>query len=277
MDAKDANAGASGMHRRQHRGADAVASLGAAVDEGEKRLPTRPEHHGHVAEGGHDLRSATEQLEAVTRCLREPEPRIHHQRLAREPELAGLCGCALPVRDHVDDDVVVGRERPSAVVAHLRLRSAGVREDQRSAAAGRDARDIGIRKERDIIDDVRAGIEAGRCDDGARGVDRDAGALRRKAHDLEDALELLARRDRLRPGTRRLTTDVDEICALGHELFDPGPRAITIEKASAVAERVGRDVAHAHDRHATARDRGPDDLCKSPSANGQHTPPTRRA
>ena len=188
----------------------------------------------------------------MARRLREPEAGIHHERLARNAELLRTCCGTLPVGEHIGNDVVVGRERPLAEAGHRLLRRARVREDERRAAPGSDARELGISEQRHVVDGVRAGIETGRGDAWARRVDRDARALCSPADEVEHAAELLFGGHRPAAGLRGLTTDVDDVRALRDEGFDARPSTIPIEKVTAVAERVRRHVADAHDRHTTA-------------------------
>ena len=95
---------------------------------------------------------------------------------------------------------------------------------------------------RDVVDDRRAGVESRRRDRGLRGVDRDRGGGLRlaQARDHADhAAQLLGHRHRLGAGARRLAPHVDDLRALEHEPAAVLDRALVVEVAPAVGERVG--------------------------------------
>ena len=112
------------------------------------------------------------------------------------------------------DDVVVGRHDV------LLLRPAlPVHQHHRRAALG-DQRHQGriVLQRRHVVDDARAGIEAGARHGGAAGVDRHHDSALGQALDHgQDALQFFVGIDRPRARPRRLAADIDDVGTLRNE------------------------------------------------------------
>ncbi len=238
--------------RRGDRCADAILRRRIVVHERlQERFATRAHEHGCVR-GAHDFGEPPEELAAVTRVLRKPETRIHHEIL--HARFANARRGFAPLAEHVDDDVavcVVGIRRE---VHHLFLRAARVHQEVSGVAARGDLRELRFARAGHVVHGARARVDARIGDVRARRVDGDRNALRRIPHDLEHAIELVLRRDARRAGPRRLTADVDHVGALRDERIHVRARVAKREVLAAVRERIGRHVAHAEQKNAASFD-----------------------
>jgi hypothetical protein len=114
----------------------------------------------------------------------------------------------------------------------------------------------------DVVHDACARCERGLRDGGLARVDREGRGqlLRERLDHRAGALDLERGRHFLRAGPRRLAADVEHVRAGRderprgrHGRTEVGP-ARRREQPAAVRERVGRQVQHAHDRHAAGRE-----------------------
>ena len=109
---------------------------------------------------------------------------------------------------------------------------------------------------RDVVDDDRPGIQ---CRDRHRGLGRvdahrNCGRGDERAHDPDDAAQLLGGVHRRRAGSGRLAADVEHRRTRGGERDAVLDRKVGVEEAAAVGERVRRDVHHAHHRARLGKD-----------------------
>ena len=86
-----------------------------------------------------------------------------------------------------------------------------------------------------------------------RRVDRYWHEARGVAHDLKESPKLLRRRDGLRAWSCRLGTDIDNVSAFRYQLTGARLGVLKAVGEAAVAERIGRDVAHPEERDPTPR------------------------
>jgi hypothetical protein len=99
---------------------------------------------------------------------------------------------------------------------------------------------------RDIVDEHGTELDRAARDLSLGGVDRDRHGSCEALEHRHDAAQLLVERDRLRPGPRRLTADVDDGRALGRHAPGRRDRILSAVVEAAVRERVRR---HVHDPH----------------------------
>jgi hypothetical protein len=137
-----------------------------------------------------------------------------------------------------------------------RLRRAPhVIQDQTGVAVHDDLCQLGLpRQRRDIVDNDGTVLERLLGNFHLVGVDRDGNrqpSLQLLQHRHEPP-QFLASVYALRPRSRRLGADVDDVCSLTLHLHGASHGRVRICEVAAIGERVGRDVQDAHDQCAFA-------------------------
>ena len=181
--------------------------------------------------------------------LPKPMPGSSQTRSSATPAADGEREPLLEERLHVRDDVVVAR-----IVLHGARLAEHVHQAAVHAGVGHQTRELRLEAEgRHVVHDRRARVDRGAGDLDLRRVDRDARAHRGGAlDDRQHAADLLVGRDGLRPGTRRLAADVEDVRALVEQLAAVRHGRVRGEELAAVRERVRRHVDDPHDQHAAS-------------------------
>ena len=145
-------------------------------------------------------------------------------------------------RQHVIDDVVVGRELLALGCG------SGVHHDEGGAGVGAAAGDGRVAQSADVVDERGAGIEDGGGDRRLPRVDRngDAGGDE-AAHERHDARRFVGRVAGRRGGDARLAADIDDRRAVGDEGEGPVDLGVEARQITAVGEGVGAGVDDAHE------------------------------
>ncbi len=128
-----------------------------------------------------------------------------------------------------------------------------VHYDERAILAGGEEREGGRAGEPpDVVDDRRAGRDRRLRDLELVGVDRHGHRrlARQARHDSFGSCHLLARADRLVPGSCRLAADVEHVGPLAHHAQPLRDRLVVIRAQTVAAEGVGGGVDDPHDIRA---------------------------
>ena len=125
---------------------------------------------------------------------------------------------------------------------------AGVRDDDTALHGLHELDHLGVGKARDVVDDGGANTDGRLRNLDVACVDRnDGAALRECTDDGKHALGLLVRRDRREARTRGLAAHIDDVGAGIEHCHAARNGGVDVEVAFVtVAERVRRDVEHAH-------------------------------
>src|SRR6185369_10252553 len=229
VDANDASAVEDGGGDGGHGAVETIFGGGGcavlvredAADEGFSR---RADQEWIVRKGVDELIQLRDQLEVLFLALAETDSGIDYDRIALYTSTFGHVDTrAEAVCDFLHD---VGDWRQAM---HGRGCTARMHQHQPGAGTRHGVGNVEVKTKRgDVVDDCGARIECCSCDFGFRCVDRErsAGSNSQSLNHGDDTLDLFFDRNRLAARTRRFTTDVDDIGALGDHLLGTGHRAV---------------------------------------------------
>ena len=130
-----------------------------------------------------------------------------------------------------------------------------VHDDDAARAALHELNHLWIGESGHIVYDRRAHAHGCLRDLDVPRVDgNDRTTLGERTHDGQDAARLFVGVYRTKPGSRRLAAHIDDIRPRVEHRDAMGDRRLGIEVLTTVAERIGRDVEHAHDARAVERE-----------------------